>query len=227
MPAKTIKNRIKTHAKLCFVPLALLVFLSVTGPLADNQSNRVSAESPSPQMSIILHRQDTFAEIFFLLPGEMVNGILGQKTDLIFSNNGRFPIDQFRINGNSELGQQLLRNIRATGNGENLELEAMSFMAHPDNTEFPFENPIDAVMAISICTNDYKFAKMTNENSVLVYGGFIDQLKNDIDLALHFPKTGRGEIKFQVAKFSNHRPVGLWNETLADGEKISFGVSDL
>lgn len=176
-------------------------------------------------MTLIVNRSDDAATYYLSMPADGLAPVLATDPDLLFSENGRVPINEFRLTGSFDLADVLFANITGSQGGASFAFEAMSMMVHPQATPLPFKAPWDAYTAISVCTVDYAPDQLMPEVLQMYYGGFTDQVSGDAPLELHFPQTGRGAREIVVHRYEDGRLMGTDVRTLEDGGTLVIQTS--
>ena len=186
---------------------ALALGLSVASAQAD----------PQDELTLIVSRGDDSATYYLSMPADEITPILDTDPGLLFSDEGRVPIDQFRLAGSFDLADEIFANITGSIDETAFEFEAMSMMVHPTATPLPFAAPWDAYTAISVCSVDYGSDQLVPGALQMYYGGFTDQVAGDAPMKIHFPQTGRDARQIVIHSYENGRLVGTDVETLTDG----------
>lgn len=199
--------------------LGLIVLIAVSMPW-DQSKARSSDEEADIQL--IVHRDADDVEFYLSMPAHLIKALLGKDSDLIFSDQGRLPADTFRQRGSFELADVLFNRLQATSGTKKVKLRAMSMMAHPKDMSLPFNTPVDATLAISVCNNDTSGQILVPENVQLLYGGFGSGWGAANEIGVHFPKTGRGALSVDVRSFTDGQFVGASRVRLADGGKFTI-----
>ena len=177
------------------------------------------------ELTLIVSRGDDSATYYLSMPADEITPILATDPALLFSEDGRVPIDQFRLAGSFDLADDLFANITGSINETAFEFEAMSMMVHPTETPLPFAAPWDAYTAISVCSVDYGSDQLVPGALQIYYGGFTDQVAGDAPMKIHFPQTGRDARQIVIHSYENGRLVGTDVETIADGGTLVIETS--
>jgi hypothetical protein len=189
--------------------LSLVAALSMFAPKAVAQDGQT--------LTLIVSRGDDSATYYISMPANGIEPILATDPDILFSEDGRVPIDNFRVAGSFDLADDIFANVTGSLEGKSFEFEAMSMMVHPKVTPLPFGAPWDAYTAISVCSVSYTPDQLVPGALQLYYGGFTDQVSGDAPLNIHFPATGRAAMDIVVHQYQNGRLVGTEVQTLSDG----------
>ncbi len=172
------------------------------------------------EMTLIVNRGEDSATYYISMPSEEIAPILGTDPTLLFSENGRVPIEEFRQVGSFELADDIFANITGSHAGQPFAFEGMSMMVHPKATPLPFAAPWDAYTAISVCSVNYNPEELVPGVLQMYYGGFTDQVSGDAPLELHFPETGRDAFQLVVHRYEDGKLMGTDVRTVADGGSL-------
>ncbi|MBV6657429.1 MAG: hypothetical protein KI785_06625 [Devosiaceae bacterium] len=202
------------HDAVCFI----LVFLATicTCAYAD------ASEHPAavPVVEIIIERRADSVEVYFGGNAEALIQYFGANPDLFTNSSGHVPFNGFQ-SGTWLLGDALLRGASLTVGGVPIELEATSLMMHPATLAVPFEDAIDAVMAVSICAVINPPSDLTLQDASL-YAGFIAFTGDAHEaIVLKSPEDIGGFI-VGVRDHANGTLIGVWEQTWAFDEPISL-----
>ncbi|MEO0772637.1 MAG: hypothetical protein AAFZ04_05580 [Pseudomonadota bacterium] len=177
------------------------------------------AEAPD-ELTLIVNRDEDSATYYLSMPADLIAPVLASDPALLFSDNGRVPIEEFRRVGSFDLADDIFDNITGSQGGDAFAFEAMSMMVHPTDTPLPFEAPWDAYTAIAVCTVQYDPDKLVPGLLQTYYGGFTDQISGDAPLSLHFPETGRDALEIVVHRYESGRLMGTDVQVLDDGGSL-------
>jgi hypothetical protein len=102
-------------------------------------------------ISVIVHRQAHSVELYLSIAPEDAPGWLGGGLEGL-APGGEVPMDVVRREGTAAAADAMLARTRLTIDAAPAQLQAMSVMVHPEGTPLHFETPLDAQMAMSVCT---------------------------------------------------------------------------
>ncbi|MEM8537278.1 MAG: hypothetical protein AAGF56_05380 [Pseudomonadota bacterium] len=179
-----------------------------------------SLAGATDELTLIVNRDDDSATYYLSMPADLIEPVLASDPTLLFSDNGRVPIEEFRRVGSFDLADDMFDNIQGSQGGDLFAFEAMSMMVHPTNTPLPFAAPWDAYTAIAVCTVQYDSAQLVPGKLQTYYGGFTDQISGDAPLSLHFPQTGRDSLEIVVHRYQEGRLLGTDVQVLDDGGSL-------
>ncbi|MEO0370876.1 MAG: hypothetical protein AAF231_05415 [Pseudomonadota bacterium] len=180
----------------------------------------------SDEMTLIVNRDHDSASYYLSMPADLIEPVLASDPTLLFSDNGRVPIESFRQIGSFDLADDIFENITGSQGGSDFAFEAMSMMVHPTDTPLPFAAPWDAYTAIAVCTVQYDPDQLVPGLLQTYYGGFTDQISGDAPLALHFPQTGRDALEIVVHRYEDGRLLGTDVQVLDDGGSLVIETGD-
>lgn len=184
-----------------------------------------SLAEATDELTLIVNRDDDSATYYLSMPADLIEPVLASDPTLLFSDNGRVPIEEFRRVGSFDLADDMFDNIEGSQGGDRFVFEAMSMMVHPTDTPLPFEAPWDAYTAIAVCTVQYDPAQLVPGKLQTYYGGFTDQIAGDAPLSLHFPQTGRDALEIVVHRYEEGRLMGTDVKVLDDGGSLVIETS--
>ena len=184
-----------------------------------------SLAEANDELTLIVNRDDDSATYYLSMPADLIAPVLASDPTLLFSDDGRVPIEEFRRVGSFDLADDIFDNIQGSQGGDRFAFEAMSMMVHPTETPLPFAAPWDAYTAISVCSVDYGSDQLVPGALQMYYGGFTDQVAGDAPMKIHFPQTGRDARQIVIHSYENGRLVGTDVETLADGGTLVIETS--
>lgn len=179
-----------------------------------------SLAEASDELTLIVNRGDDSATYYLSMPADLIEPVLASDPTLLFSDDGRVPIEEFRLVGSFDLADDMFDNITGSQGGERFSFESMSMMVHPSATPLPFAAPWDAYTAIAVCTVQYDPDQLVPGQLQTYYGGFTDQISGDAPLSIHFPKTGRGALEIVVHRYEDGRLLGTDVQVLDDGGSL-------
>jgi hypothetical protein len=107
-----------------------------------------AAEDP---ITVIVQRLPQSVELYLSIAPEDAPDWLGAGLDAL-APGGVVPMDTVRREGTAAAADAMIARTALTVGGAPAELQAMSVMVHPEATPLLFETPIDAQMAMSVCT---------------------------------------------------------------------------
>ncbi|MEM6483139.1 MAG: hypothetical protein AAF681_14945 [Pseudomonadota bacterium] len=173
-------------------------------------------------LTVIMNVSDDGAAYYMSLPATEIESVLGTDPDLLFSNKGSVPIDDFRLNGSFELGDDVFGRIEGHVGGERASFETMSMMVHPTNDPAPFQTPWDAVTATAVCIVDYEEDQLTPEYLQLYYGSYAHRVDGTSGLELSFPQTGREAVDVTLHLYQEGTYIGREKTVLEDGGTLNI-----
>ncbi|MEM9732908.1 MAG: hypothetical protein AAF903_05395 [Pseudomonadota bacterium] len=198
-----------------FVPsLFIFAIIALVGPSLKTVQALTKKTSP---VQVIVNRDGGDVEVFIAMSAHLIEPLLGKDSNILFNDEGRLPIDEIRTSGSFQLADRIFDRVMWAGGKDGAEFQAMSLMAHPKSYDPPFKTPLDATMAISICTNDYTAEELVPENVQVIYGGFGGDWGEATNVNLSFPKTGREVLDVELRSYANGTFLKAENLSLPDG----------
>lgn len=176
-------------------------------------------------VTLIVDMTEFYAAYYISLPAQQIKEILGTNPDLLFSDNGSVPIDDFRLNGSFELGDEVFERVQGSIAGQPIPLETMSMMVHPTDDPAPFQTPWDAVTATAVCIVDYAEDQLTPEYLQLYYGSYAHKVDATSGVDLTFPKTGREPVNVTMHLYWDGDYVARELVVLEDGGTVTAKVT--
>ncbi|MEM6712432.1 MAG: hypothetical protein AAF590_09135 [Pseudomonadota bacterium] len=209
------------HEALCFV----LVFLATlfTCAYAD-ASGQVGSD---PMIEIIIERRADSVELYFGGNASSMIAYFSADQTLFTNGSGHVPFDAFQsgtwllgdalLNGASlSMGSDLVTLPESLADGSPVTLEATSLMLHPATITVPFQDSVDAVMAVSICAvlDPPTDLRLQEANLYAGYIAFTDRAYDEI--LLRSPNNSashNGGVSVRVRDYANGSLIGVWEQT--------------
>ena len=190
-------------AQMCALACVVAV-LAVARPVA--------AETPS----ILVHRGDQAVEVYFSVPSTMLLSLFDLSPQVIEGPDGTVDFDGLRL-GTYDIGDDLFAGVTAEIGGVPATFEALSLMVHPNDAKLPMTNPIEAMIAIAVCTVPTPAVPptLTDLHAYVGYIAYTDTPQGPIQLTM--PETGRGAVTFEVMEFTDFEARGVSQIVVADG----------
>ena len=176
-------------------------------------------------LTVIMNVSDNGAAYYMSLPATEISDLLGTEPDLLFSDAGSVPIDDFRLNGSFELGDQVFARVEGRVQGERAPFETMSMMVHPLEDPAPFQTPWDAVTATSVCIVDYDENQLTPEWLQLYYGSYAHNVEGASGVQLVFPQTGRKPVNVTMHLYRDGTYLRREQVVLVDGGTLNVSFA--
>ena len=131
----------------------------------------LAAPVTAADLSLIVDRSDRGVEMFVKLATAQTEDLLAPFPAHFLADDGQVDIGPFR-DGTYEEGDELWAQVRTVIGGKEAEVEAMSMMVHPDNLPVAFNDPVDGLIAMAVCTVTDPDARFAVEE-LSTYAGFI------------------------------------------------------
>ncbi|MEM8823525.1 MAG: hypothetical protein AAGF30_07945 [Pseudomonadota bacterium] len=129
------------------------------------------ASAAASDITMIVSRTAESVEVFVGLPADDAPAWLGGGLDGLLDEDGLVNYDNLRLTGTASAGDEMFSEIEFTVAGQPVALEAMSVMVHPADAELYFGSPIEAEMAMSVCTAPDEVSGATL-SQLRAYAGF-------------------------------------------------------
>lgn len=231
MPSGFLKQRgwVKTIQPRCFLFLVLALLSSailwpVIGPSETRANETAGSDNRSSpfDVTLIVDRKDSDIELYFGLPAESATAFFASPKTVLVDDDGLVTFDSLR-EGTWDAGDDLMSNVQTWLDGREVQFEAMSIMVHPIDQRAPFFDPLDGLMAVSICTAIIPGARLPLE-SLYLYAGYIGYVDDSLGpLQLNFASTGRGSVQVDLRLHENGVLVQTQRIVLQDGGVLVLG----
>ena len=143
---------------------------------------------------LIVARGSDFVELYIQAPAPNVPHLIGPYPDGMVQADGRIDIDPFR-KGTADHGDAIFRTVTATVGGVPVTFEAMSMMVHPKDVALGFDDPIDGMTAISVCTVPERFT-LYHLADLTTYLGYIAYpVAGAAPITLHLPSSATVQVR--------------------------------
>lgn len=188
----------------------------------------MAALAPAPLSAgeLIVSREGDAVAVYFRMPLKDVPDLFGQELQVLMNDQGQVDFENV-FEGTYEAADTLVQDIRFSLGGEEVAFEAMSMMAHQTDEPLPFSNPIEALIAMAVCSVEAPEGGLEPDQMVWIGGFYAYPVKANQDLTITFPETNRGAQDFSVMSFDG----GKWIETqeinLEDGATLNATVPSL
>lgn len=120
---------------------------------------------------IIIDRDPAAVELFIQIPAPLIPEHIGTFPAEFMADDGIIDIAPFQ-NGTFDQGDYIFRNVTAMVDGRPIQFESMSMMVHPPEFDVTFDDPIDALKAISVCNVPDPLARF-HVDDLMGYLGYI------------------------------------------------------
>lgn len=182
----------------------------------------IASLRPEPVVSVIVERKDTSVELFIGLPAKGLVDILAMDAHHLTETDGTVDFASLR-EGTWGIADVAFASVGTRLGKEAVTFEAMSLMVHPNDRPLPFSDPIQGLLAVSVCGVVPPETPPTLD-VLHAYAGFI-AYSNETGrpLRLAFAKTGRAAVRVETRDYENGRLVGQFRQELVDGGVLTIG----
>ncbi|MEM8972040.1 MAG: hypothetical protein AAGD43_08275 [Pseudomonadota bacterium] len=177
--------------------------------------NQLWAEKDSPTLDIIVDRKPDHIEIYIQLPGEAIESVFAGDVSQLGDTNGFVDFEGLR-NGTWQHGAALFGKLKAASAENSINLEMTSLMVHPPNRTLPFRDPIEGLVATSVCGVEVPRQHNTLADLTANVGFYADVTSGNDRIELKLPSTGRKPVSVRVREFSNGQQIADLRSSLAD-----------
>ncbi|MEL6235039.1 MAG: hypothetical protein AAFR46_11570 [Pseudomonadota bacterium] len=194
-------------------PLFGIMSALMAATAASEQADRAE---PDPHIEIVIDRGPGTIELYMGMNAALMSEAFGLPPEALTDASGTVPFDDLRM-GTWDIGDRMLASVGARIDAAPAGFEAMSLMVHPGDRRLPFLTPLDAMMAIAVCSVP------TPETAPLLadlhaYVGYIAYPENaHAALSLALPQMGRAPLVITVRDHWTGRPVAQTRQLVADG----------
>lgn len=183
-------------------------------------SSAALASPTSQSMTMVVHRGDRSVEVYLSLPAEQVTDTFAVLPEGLTTGDGTVDIETMRM-GTWDIGDRLFSSIASHVSGQPVVFEAMSLMVHPEEDVLPFSDPIEGMIAISVCSVPVPDKPPALEDLHLYVGLITYPERPDGPLSLTFPTTGREQLEVQVIEYVDFRRTSRSVHLIADGGELT------
>ncbi len=168
------------------------------------------------ELSVVVERRAGSVELFVGLPAEGLVEVFAMPAAALAGADGTVDFDGLR-DGTVAIGEAILNPVATALGGRPVTFEAMSMMVHPEQWKLPLRDPVDGLIAVSVCTVPAPAWAPTLED-LHAYSGFIAYTDDPLQpLHLRFPGTGRAPVAVVVRDFTDGVLTAVHRATVPDG----------
>ena len=165
---------------------------------------------------IIVSREGDAVAVYMRMPFADVAPLFGNLAPGLMDANGE-PIFENLFEGTFEGADELAADVGFALGRQDTTFEGLSMMAHVSDTPLPFENPLDAQIAVGVCGVETPEGPIDAADMVWIGGWYAYPIDAAQDLTIAFPATGRDVQTFTVTSFDNWSKTASYEVTLTDG----------
>ncbi|MEM6340838.1 MAG: hypothetical protein AAF729_06800 [Pseudomonadota bacterium] len=175
-----------------YFALLVTAFLSVTQ----------AAQAETRGLTLIVDRQTDTVELYLSVSAEAAEPLFGLPKSTLTETDGSVDFDQLRL-GTFDIGDDLFAKVDTAFDGRETLFEAMSLMVHPKVNAMPFQQPLDGLIAIEVCTLPTPETPLTL-NDLQLYAGFIAYTDTpDAKLTMHLPSMLSESMQVEIRDYKN------------------------
>ena len=174
------------------------------------------------EVALIVDRKDGDIELFFGLPAARITDVFAAPPQILVDADGLVTFDDLR-EGTWDAGDDLFAGVEARLGARSVSFEAMSVMVHPIDQRVPLNDPLDGIIAVSICMAIIPGARLPLD-TLYLYAGFIGYAEEtDAPLELSFTQTGRLPSIIDVREHRDGVLIRTHRVKLKDGGTLLIG----
>ncbi|MEM6461013.1 MAG: hypothetical protein AAF724_03775 [Pseudomonadota bacterium] len=202
-------------------PFRSIIAAAAVGICLTAVGTTVASVQSDPEISVIVDRKSGSVELFLGMPAQDLVDVLAMSPTNLTEADGTVDFASLR-EGTWDIGDAAFASVNSHLGDELVQFEAMSMMVHPSEDVLPFSDPIDGVLAVSVCSVDAP-AKPPRLGDLHSYSGFIAYADDTSrPLQLSFAETGRSEVSVEVLDYNDGELVNRSRHTLADGGTLTI-----
>lgn len=173
-------------------------------------------------MTVIVDRKAGSVELFVGVEASGLSSIFALPPAVLSEIDGTVDFAKLR-EGTWDAGDLALSSVHTKLGDEAIDFEAMSLMVHPNTLPVRFEDPLDAIIAVGVCSVDAPDTPLTlnDLHSYAAYIGYAEE--TDRPIALRFSRTGRAAKLVEIRDFTNGTLTKRSWTRLGDGGTLVIG----
>ncbi|MEM1048706.1 MAG: hypothetical protein AAGL24_21315 [Pseudomonadota bacterium] len=170
---------------MIFVKAAIV---SVAGMLVGMGIAALQPGVEDKPLRMVVERGDGYVELYFSTPASTLADLFGLPPQSLAGPDGTVNFDRLRL-GTANIGDQLFEDVVSRAGGAQIDFEAMSLMVHPIDDTLPLNDPVDGVLAISVCNAEDPEAPL-GLSGLQAYSGFFASTANHAEtISLTLPNA--------------------------------------
>lgn len=146
-------------------------------------------------LEVIVDRHKDAVEVFVSLEAAAIPAVFGTSSDFIARPGEVVEYEALR-EGTWDQGDTMLAGAQLRVGQQQVALEAMSLMVHPESTPMPFDDVTDAYVAMSVC-NGFEPGIVPTVDILDVYAGYI-AYPSDTGDTLSFALGNQAAVEVRV-----------------------------
>ncbi|MEM8741488.1 MAG: hypothetical protein AAGE13_08315 [Pseudomonadota bacterium] len=194
-------------------PVVGIVSAAMAAVAASEPTDRAQ---PEPHIEIVIDRGPGTVELYLGMNAALMTQAFGLPPDALTDAQGTVPFDDLRM-GTWDIGDQMLSSVAAAIDEAPAKFEAMSLMVHPGDRRLPFVTPLDAMMAIAVCSVPTPETPplLADLHAYVGYIAYPEAAHAAVSLAL--PQQARAPLAIVVRDHWKGRQVAQTRHVIADG----------
>ncbi|MEM9031271.1 MAG: hypothetical protein AAGB18_01380 [Pseudomonadota bacterium] len=161
----------------------------------------------SAPFEIIVDRKGNAIEVFVAADTATLKSAYSAVPPGLLDDNGLVNTSVFR-NVSADVGDWIAEHWSVEVAGESVEIEAMAVMVHPSGDYLPFDHPLSAYTAISVCSVPEDAPAIRPEDTRTYAGFIIYPVEADADIRFDLNPQGDGANAVRLAEFRDWEPIG-------------------
>ncbi|MEM9061536.1 MAG: hypothetical protein AAGD13_13830 [Pseudomonadota bacterium] len=159
------------------------------------------------ELELLLDRQDGSIELYAAARADTLLDAFGLPHARLTNDQGFVHFADLR-EGTFDIGDELIARTGATLDGAKIPFEALSLMVHPIALALPITTPLEALIAVGVCSVDDP-ATPPGLADLQGYVGFIAYVENTAGaITLDLPETGLGPVDVTIREFRDGTEIG-------------------
>jgi len=194
--------------------IALAILITVLG------GKVLSSTNDTITLDIIIDRHLNHIEMYIQMPGSAVEEAFSGDPSKLKNQNGFVDFAGLR-NGTWMHGASLFGKLKVLSAGRVIDLELMSLMVHPPSRNLPFGDPVDGLVAMSVCGANAPSEKKTMADLTANVGFYAEMLSGLDAIKLMLPSKADPALKFRLREFKNGEMIADLNSSIGNDRLIS------
>lgn len=187
-----------------------------------NPAELAASAEDADDVVLIVQRDNRAVEMFFGMPARTAVRRFGLDPALLQQADGRVEFAAFR-QGTWDIGDALLEMTDVRIGDAPAKFESTSLMVHLNAQRLPFDTPLDALTAISVCGVEPPEVPPALDDLYL-YAGFVTYSADPAGpLRIVLPPGGRGAVKLKVRQFRDGALLAVREVTAEPGKPFVVG----
>jgi hypothetical protein len=173
----------------------------------------LGTKADAQDLTVLINRSEGATELFLAARADVLFDMMRASPTIFATKNGTVDFAKLRY-GTFEAGDELLARTSVLIAGEDAGFEAMSLMAHPLEEKLPMRTPMEALIAIGICTGPPSGTFISIDGLQAYAGYFTDVDARGASVSIQFPYTRHAEQLVTVHDVSNSGQITSYQTKL-------------